>query len=154
MPRPCRPRRPRVPVAHNLKSKCNMPAGFTRCVKAGGRLRTIKPNGAGSRTYMHICYLNGKSYRGEVKKRKKAVAKQRYGTSHMIGPDELKKLCKGRPEVIFLGTGQYGRVELTDEGQEFLRRRAIEWRALPTPEAAHAYNECERSKAPLLHVTC
>jgi hypothetical protein len=45
-----------------------MPAGFERCVKEGGRVRTIKPK-AGK--YLHICYLNGKSYRGEVKTTKK-----------------------------------------------------------------------------------
>jgi len=48
-----------------------MPAGFEWCSKQKGhRIRTIKPKGKGSRTYMHVCYLNGKSYPGEVKKRK------------------------------------------------------------------------------------
>jgi len=45
-----------------------MPAGFLRCVRNGGRVRTKKlPNGR----YIHICYLKGKSYSGEVKKKKK-----------------------------------------------------------------------------------
>jgi len=47
-----------------------MPAGFERCVREGGRVRTIKPKGQGSKTYIHVCWLNGKSYQGEVKKAK------------------------------------------------------------------------------------
>jgi hypothetical protein len=40
-----------------------MPAGFDACRKAGGRIRTIKPK---TGVYIPVCYLNGKSYRGEV----------------------------------------------------------------------------------------
>jgi len=44
-----------------------MPADFDKCVKEGGRVRTMKVKGG---RYMHICFLNGKSYSGEVKKKK------------------------------------------------------------------------------------
>ena len=45
-----------------------MPQKFENCRKAGGRIRTVKPN-AGS--YMPVCFKGGKSYAGEVKKKKK-----------------------------------------------------------------------------------
>ena len=52
-----------------------MPAGFDRCVKNGGRVRTKKLSGG---RYMHICFLNGKSYAGEVKiKKKKSLVKKK-----------------------------------------------------------------------------
>jgi len=41
-----------------------MPAGFDRCRAQGGRIRTKELGGG---RYMHICFLNGKSYAGEVK---------------------------------------------------------------------------------------
>jgi len=44
-----------------------MPEAFENCRKQGGRIRTIKLSGG---KYMHVCYLNGKSYRGEVKQKK------------------------------------------------------------------------------------
>jgi hypothetical protein len=44
-----------------------MPAGFDKCVKNGGRVRTKE---LGNGKYMHICFLNGKSYAGEVKTKK------------------------------------------------------------------------------------
>jgi len=50
-----------------------MPAGFDRCVKNGGRVRTKKLSGG---RYMHICFLNGKSYAGEVKTKKKIAKKK------------------------------------------------------------------------------
>jgi putative hemolysin len=43
-----------------------MPKDFDNCVKQGGRIRTKKLKG---NKYIHICYLNGKSYAGEVKKK-------------------------------------------------------------------------------------
>ena len=45
-----------------------MPAGFERCVKQGGRVRTIVPKKG---KYLHVCYLDGKAYRGEVKTKRK-----------------------------------------------------------------------------------
>ncbi len=45
-----------------------MPRDFERCVKEGGRVRTIKLKGG---KYLHICYdKQGKSHSGEVKTKK------------------------------------------------------------------------------------
>jgi hypothetical protein len=46
-----------------------MPAEFTKCVADGGKVITevIKKG----ETYIHVCYINGKSYSGEVKHYKK-----------------------------------------------------------------------------------
>jgi len=44
-----------------------MPAAFDRAVAKGAKVRTKElPNGK----YMHIAILNGKTYAGEVKKKK------------------------------------------------------------------------------------
>ena len=47
-----------------------MPPKFTRCVNAGGRVRTINPKKG---TYMRVCFPKGggKSVAGEVKHTKK-----------------------------------------------------------------------------------
>ena len=41
-----------------------MPESFLKCVREGGKVVTKKID---KDRYMHICYLNGKSYAGEVK---------------------------------------------------------------------------------------
>ena len=43
-----------------------MPKDFDRCVRNGGRVRTRKLKGG---KYIHICFLNGKSYAGYVHKK-------------------------------------------------------------------------------------
>ena len=91
---------------------------------------------------------------GDVKKRKKSLAKEVYGTSHKIGPAELKLLCKGHPKTVFLGTGQSGLAELTEEGKKYLDERGVDVETLATPEIIEAFNKCEKTKAALLHVTC
>lgn len=45
-----------------------MPKEFDEAVKNGARVRTKKLSGG---RYMHIAFLKGKSYAGEVKKAKK-----------------------------------------------------------------------------------
>lgn len=48
-----------------------MPKDFDNCVKNGGRVRTKKLKDG---KYIHVCFLNGKSYAGEVKEKKKGWA--------------------------------------------------------------------------------
>jgi len=91
---------------------------------------------------------------GRVKKRKKGPVKATYGTSHFIGPEELKKACKGNPEVLVIGVGHDEKTELTDDGRQFLSERGIHVEVLPTPEAVKLYNETKARKAALMHVKC
>jgi len=49
-----------------------MPASFNSCIKNGGRVRT---KNLGNNKYIHICFLNGKSYPGEVKTKKDTTKK-------------------------------------------------------------------------------
>lgn len=51
-----------------------MPADFERCVANNGRVRTKRVN---KTQYIHICFLGGKSYSGEVKEYKKVLKRGR-----------------------------------------------------------------------------
>lgn len=52
-----------------------MPKAFNRCVNAeGSRTRTISLPGG---KYMHVCYMNGKSYRGEIHKKNNSKKKNK-----------------------------------------------------------------------------
>ena len=51
--------------------EARMPKAFDNCVKKGGRVRTKKLSGG---RYMRICFLNGKSYPGHVKKSGESTA--------------------------------------------------------------------------------
>lgn len=44
-----------------------MPKRFDNCVSKGGYIKTVSKPG---NKYQRICYLDGKEFKGEVKKRK------------------------------------------------------------------------------------
>lgn len=50
-----------------------MPAAFEKCVRNKGRVRTVsgpsKKFGLAPGEYVHICFLKGEMFRGEVKKK-------------------------------------------------------------------------------------
>lgn len=45
-----------------------MPKPFLKCVAAGGYIKTIQK---GKGKYQRICSIKGKTYKGEIKKKKK-----------------------------------------------------------------------------------
>jgi hypothetical protein len=90
---------------------------------------------------------------GRVRSRKTALALEVYGNAHLIGPAELRQVCRGAPAILYVGTGQQGRAELTPEGQVYLSRQGIECRLCRTPDIPAAYNGERRPKAAILHVT-
>lgn len=51
----------------NLMEIKQMPKEFDMCVNNGGKVRT---KSLGNGEYIRMCFLNGKSYAGEVKKYK------------------------------------------------------------------------------------
>ncbi|HKB54564.1 MAG TPA: hypothetical protein VKD22_11230 [Ramlibacter sp.] len=51
-----------------------MPKAFDACVRGGGRVRTITPK---SGVYLYVCWLNGKSYRGELHHKKKRKGRRK-----------------------------------------------------------------------------
>lgn len=87
---------------------------------------------------------------GSVRKRKKRHIKQLYGTTHRIGTEEVARVCKGGPEVLFVGTGKSAKKELTGEAMHYLERRAIECHMMATAEAVDSYNDSQRRKAAIL----
>jgi glucokinase len=105
----------------------------------------------GGTVYDHDVYIR---VDGKVKARKKCPPGTKGRVCHAVGLAELRKVCKGGPEALFVATGRGGRAAVTREGAEFLRSEAIELHALPTPRAIAAYNQSRRRKAILLHVTC
>ena len=91
---------------------------------------------------------------GKVKKRDEDQAKELYGSAHTVGPKELEKVCRGGPEVLFIGAGKSGKMELTEDARRFLAQRSIHCEILPTPKAVESYNRSKLRKAALIRVTC
>ena len=78
------------------------------------------------------------------------------GVTGWGGYDDRARLMDKADEidVLFIGTGHEGRLEVSEEARTYLQQRAIECEALRTPEAVEAYNDSKQRKAALVHVTC
>ncbi len=101
-------------------------------------------------TYSRDIYI---AVSGKVRKRDESLAEE-AGSNHVVGPKELEKVCKGGPEVLFVGAGKSTKVELSEEAGRFLEQRSIKCEILPTVKAVEAYNKSKHRKAALMHVTC
>jgi glucokinase len=101
--------------------------------------------------YKGDVYIRGD---GKVKRRKLRSIRAKYGSAHQIGPEELDKICRGNPNLVIIGMGHSGLATLTPEGEAYLRRRGIDFRALPNAKAIKFYNRTNGRKAAVVHVTC
>ena len=63
-------------------------------------------------TYDHDIVIR---LRGKVKKRKKKLSKQQYGTSHTVSLAEAEHIYDDGAERVIVGTGQHGVLKLSEE---------------------------------------
>jgi hypothetical protein len=97
-----------------------------------------------------IIRLNGK-----VKKRKKKLSKEKYGTSHKISFKEAEYIFEKGAEQLIIGTGQNGYVELSDEANRFFLENKCHVKQFPTPQAIKEWNETKDSAViGMFHITC
>jgi hypothetical protein len=75
---------------------------------------------------------------------------------HRLDRADLEGIVTARPEVLVVGTGYYGCMQVPTETREFLRRAGIELCAEPTQQACEKYNQLKgiRKVAAALHLTC
>ena len=91
---------------------------------------------------------------GEIKKRKKKLSKERYGTSHIVSLEEAEFIYEKGSDLLVLGTGQSGNLGLSPEASEFFAHKGCPVLAEPTPQAIVTFNRSKGQKIALFHVTC
>ncbi len=91
---------------------------------------------------------------GKVKKRKKKLSKEKFGTSHIISFDEAVYIFDEGAGQLIIGTGQSGYVELSDEAVVFFKKMDCSVQLLPTPKAIDAWNRSKGAIIGMFHVTC
>jgi hypothetical protein len=106
---------------------------------------------AGGETYDHDIVIR---LGGKVKKRKKKLSKQRYGTSHTVSVEEAEHIYDEGADLVIIGTGQHGALSLSEEARAFFTARGCDLQAVPTPDAVQAWNEAEGQTVAMFHVTC
>jgi hypothetical protein len=91
---------------------------------------------------------------GKVRKRRKALSKAIYGTSHVIGLAEVQELYRPLAERLIIGTGQEDQVRLSEEAAQFLTEHKCQVDLWPTAKAVKKWNEAEGHVLALFHITC
>jgi len=84
-------------------------------------------------------------------KKKSKALKTSYGHTP-LSDHELDILRKEKPEIVYIGTGQYGDLPITPEAKMILRQ--FETVILPTPEILDMVKKERRSFIAIIHVTC
>jgi hypothetical protein len=75
---------------------------------------------------------------------------------HELCPADVWEVVQAKPQVLVVGTGYFGRLEVLPETEEYLTKRGIELRVEKTAEACQVYNRLSASRktAAALHLTC
>jgi hypothetical protein len=93
---------------------------------------------------MYVCY-NGELREAKLLER------------HLFSKEELSFLLKKNPEIIIIGTGQYGLVEVSKDVKKITSKRGIELIKASTQEAIKKFNELVekgRKVVGFFHITC
>jgi hypothetical protein len=90
----------------------------------------------------------------EVTKRKKKLSKAVYGTSHTISLAEAEYIYEKGAERLIVGSGQDGRMALSDEAANYFAKRKVMVDLAPTPEAVVRWNKAMGAVIGLFHLTC
>ena len=84
-------------------------------------------------------------------KKKSKKLKDKFGHTP-LADHELAFLDIEKPEVVFIGTGQYGELPITPDAQKVLGN--YESIIRPTPEILEQFNDEPRASVAILHVSC
>jgi hypothetical protein len=91
---------------------------------------------------------------GKVTRRKKALSKKVYGTSHMISLAEAEQVFQEGAERLIIGSGHFGQVQLSAEAADFFKSHHLEVTLEPTPLVLDIWNESQGKVIGLFHLTC
>ncbi len=95
---------------------------------------------------------------GTVEARKKELSSKykRFIGHTPLGPEEAADLVKDNPEIIVIGTGQYGVLPIHGEAEKILKESGAKIVKLKTPDAIKEYNRLssKHKVTALFHVTC
>jgi hypothetical protein len=91
---------------------------------------------------------------GKVRKRKKKLSKELFGTSHIVSLAEIQELYRPAAEGLIIGTGDEDNVRLSPEAEAFLSTHRVNVELLPTVDAIKRWNEADGKLLGLFHITC
>ncbi len=91
---------------------------------------------------------------GRIKKRKKKLSKEKFGTSHKVSLEEAKHIYDEGAKNVIIGTGQHGVLKLSDRAIRYFNKKQCKIKLLPTPDAIKEWNNSKSNTIAMFHITC
>lgn len=79
------------------------------------------------------------------------------GEGHRLSPQDLETVLYDKPQLLVIGTGYYGRMQVPQDTLASLRAKGVEVKALKTGDAVKEFNRLQQDYARIvaaLHLTC
>lgn len=76
---------------------------------------------------------------------------------HILQIEDLKDIVNAKPDMLVIGTGYYGRMQVPDETKQFLQEQGIKVLQAKTRDAVTEFNRLQKEYARIvaaLHLTC
>ncbi len=74
---------------------------------------------------------------------------------HILQNDDLMEIYRTRPDVLVVGTGQFGKMKISQEVRDQCKSLGIELIEEQTPYAIKTFNKIENKvKVGAFHITC
>ena len=91
---------------------------------------------------------------GSIKKRKKKLSKEVFGTSHIISLAEAEDIYEPGSELLIIGGGVNNMVKLSSEAAQYFENHKLKTIIEATPQAAQRWNDAGGKVTALFHITC
>jgi len=101
--------------------------------------------------------ISGKTYRSDVIIYADRIDAQWWRKQgHLLDIDDIKEVISARPDVIIIGTGQPGFMQVPEKTLAETKKLGIETIVMPTERACEEYNRIAQAKKVIacLHLTC
>ena len=76
---------------------------------------------------------------------------------HNLQIEDLDDIVNAKPDMLVIGTGYYGRMQVPDETKQYLEERGIKVLQAKTRDAVTEFNQLQKEYARIvaaLHLTC
>lgn len=91
---------------------------------------------------------------GKIKLRKESDKTNFSTASHRLLAEDIEKLSKKTPEIIFIGTGIKNCLQIPKESENLLKDIDVEYKIATNPEIIKLYHDSHRRKSLFLHLMC
>ncbi|MEM0358990.1 MAG: Mth938-like domain-containing protein [Candidatus Hadarchaeales archaeon] len=100
--------------------------------------------------------INGRVYTHDVLILPDRIERWWRKKGHRVCPEDLKEVMEEKPQILVVGRGYSGEMEVPEETVRVLGEKGIELVAEETGKAVESFNRLSKTKrvAAALHLTC